>query len=373
MERRAFPSGRKSRRIVVKIGTSILSISSGRLDFTYVSRIVKELCSLRKEIPLDVILVTSGAVLAGMEVLKLERWPKTIPLKQACASIGQSRLMESYQNLFSTYNQTISQILLTHQDLSSRRSYINIYHTLLTLLKYKIIPIVNENDTVAVEELKFGDNDTLSALVASSIESDMLIILTDTDGLYDTNNRLIKRVTEINPDLFELAKGKSSPVTSGGMHTKLRAAEIVTKSGGKMVIANGRKDGVVTSIINGEDVGTLFLPKKGEKIQSSKKRWIVFNLVSQGNIVIDEGAKIAIKEQGKSLLPKGILSVKGEFESGDAVTLIDESSRELAKGLVNYTSRELLEIKGKHTKEIEGILGYKYYDEIIHRDNLVLL
>lgn len=372
MEGQAFPSGSKPTRIVVKIGASILSASSGRLDFTYVSRIVKEVCSLRKEIPLDVILVTSGAVLAGMEVLKLERYPKTIPLKQACASIGQGRLMESYQDIFSTYNQTTSQVLLTHQDLSSRRSYINVYHTFLTLLRYKIIPIVNENDTVAVEELKFGDNDTLSALVASSIESDLLIILTDTDGLYDANNVLIKRVTEINPDLFGLAKGKSSPVTSGGMHTKLRAAEIVTKSGAKMVIANGRKEGVITSVVNGEDVGTWFLPKSEERIQS-RKRWIVFNLVSQGNIIIDEGAKMAIKEQGKSLLPKGILSIKGKFEPGDAVTLMDESSRELAKGLVNYTSRELLEIKGKHTREIEGILGYKYYDEVIHRDNLVLL
>jgi glutamate 5-kinase len=364
------------KRIVVKVGTSVLTSKEGKLETSYISRLVHELASLQQS-GREVILVTSGAISAGMGKLQLIPKPKTIPLKQAAAAVGQSILMQTYEHLFSQHHQPIAQILLTHQDLSNRQSYINIYNTILTLLHYRVIPIINENDTVAVEEIKFGDNDTLSALVAHSIEADLLIILTDTDGLYDTNpkhhkpKKLISVVEKVTPEILGLADGEGTPLSTGGMYTKLKAAEIVTKCGVVMIIANGREERILERIVNGESVGTLFLPLQGR--MAGRKRWIAFNLNSCGEIVVDEGARKAILFDGRSLLPSGVVGVEGEFEVGDAVTILDEQGKELAKGLTNYSALELCKIKGKHTREIERVLGYKYFDEVIHRDNLVLL
>lgn len=365
------------KRIVIKIGTSLLASPAGELTLINLSNIVRETAYYSSHEKKEIIIVSSGAIGAGMSQLGLKERPKTIPAKQACAAVGQSHLVQMYEQLFRRYRQTIAQILLTHQDLSNRNSYINIYNTLLTLLRYGVIPIINENDSVATDEIKFGDNDVLSALVAHLIEADLLIILTNVDGLYrgDHNDHLkrelISEVSEISEEIYESAKGACYEVTTGGMAAKVKAAKITVSSGIPTIIANGKEAKTIDYILRGKKIGTIFLPKE-DKL-SARKRWILFNLVSRGELVIDEGAKKAILERGKSLLPSGIIEVKGKFELGEAVALIDEQGGELAKGLVNYSQGELSKIKGKQSGEIEEVLGYKSSDEVIHRDNLALI
>ncbi len=307
----------------------------------------------------------------------LKTRPQTISLKQAAAAVGQYRLMKLYEDIFSRDNQKIAQVLLTHSDLSERKSYINIYHTLHVLLEYNIIPIINENDTVAIEEIQFGDNDTLSAVVSHLINADLLIILTNIDGLYEgvsSKNlpigNLIHVVEEISDKLFAQTGRESSIFSTGGMKTKIQAAKITMKSGIPLVIANGKKEGIISSIINNESPGTIFLPKEG---MLSRKRWILFNLISEGEILIDKGATTAILKKGKSLLPSGIIEVRKSFEEGAAIIIIGDDGMEIAKGLINYSSEQLHKIKGRQSKEIEGILGYKYTDEVVHRDNMALM
>ncbi|MEW5767859.1 MAG: glutamate 5-kinase [bacterium] len=363
------------RRIVVKVGTSILALESGELTTQYISKLAGDLAYLCQS-GLEVILVSSGAIGAGMKRLGLNQRPKSIPLKQAAAAVGQSRLMQVYEHLFGRTKQKVAQILLTHRDLADRRSYINTYNTLLTLLEYRIIPIINENDSVAVEEIKFGDNDTLAALVANLIEADALFILTDTDGLYSSDPRLgkgklIRQVEEITPELFNLAGGTREATSTGGMITKLQAAKIAVRAGITVIIANGKKEKIIEEIMGGTEVGTVFLPH-GNPL-AARKRWIVFHLHPKGKIVVDAGAAEALLKRGKSLLPSGILKVEHNFGIGEAVVVTDHSGKDLAKGLTNYSSYELGKIKGKQTSQIEEILGYKYYDEVIHRDNLALL
>ncbi len=362
-------------RIVVKVGTSLLTTPEDDFLSVYITGIVKELCSLRQS-GKEIILVTSGAIGAGMCRLGLKHRPTTIPLKQACAAVGQSCLMNTYEQLFAEHQQSIAQVLLTHHELANRRSYLNTYNTLLTLLQYNAIPIINENDTVAVDEIKFGDNDTLSALVAQLVEADLLILLTDIDGLYSKTpdgkgfGELIPLVEDITPEIVNMAKGSKNKFTTGGMATKITAAQIATTAGVTVMILNGRIHGILSDALFGKGCGTTFAAK-ADKI-SSRKRWIMYGLKTVGEIIIDDGAREAIFNQGKSLLPSGIVEVKGHFEEGDAVIVSGIHGNSIAKGLINYSRGAMAKIKGKQSSQIEEILGYKYSDEIIHRDNLVM-
>ncbi len=336
--------------------------------------IVDQLASLQKE-NREIILVTSGAIASGMGRLKLKKLA-SMPQKQAAAAIGQNLLMGIYERLFKKRGCLIAQVLLTSEDIQDREKYLNARNTLLTLLNYQAIPIVNENDTVAVDEIKFGDNDTLSALVASKVEADLLIILTDTKGLYTADPKrkrevkFVEEVSEISPQLERMASGPGTLRGTGGMVTKLRAAKIARSSGVAMVIADGRVRNIIPRLLAGERLGTLFLPKKRLK---SRKRWIAFGVILKGKLRVDEGAKEAISKRGKSLLPSGITEVRGEFSIGDGVSIINEEGEEFARGIASYSSSEVDRVKGKKTQEIRKILGYKDYDEIIHRDNLVIL
>jgi len=362
---------RNIKRIVVKVGTSTLAFPDMRLNVERIESLVRELVQA-KESGKDVILVTSGAIATGMGKLGWKTRPKTIPRQQAAAAIGQSHLMHTYEEIFRKYGQLVAQVLLTQEDISDRKRYTNANNTLSTLLQCGVIPIVNENDTVAVDEIKVGENDTLSALVANLIKADLLLILSDVDGFYNSvRNQPISVISSITPELREMAGGQGTIVSVGGMITKLRAAEIVTGAGEMMVIANGQRQGVITRVLEGYDEGTIFLPRSDK--MSGRKRWIAYSLPCRGTIKVDAGARLALTERGKSLLPSGITAVSGDFEFGDAVRCVDESDREFARGLTNYSAEEVEVIKGEQTDQIEPLLGYMYYDEVIHRDNLVIL
>lgn len=360
----------KDRRIVVKIGTSLLTTEKGDLTTKYLSEIVRELATLI-QLGKEFIIVTSGAIGAGMQRLGLKERPQTIIMKQTTAAVGQNILMNVYERLFKKYHLTVAQLLLTHQDLSSRKSYINISNTILKLLEYKVIPIINENDTVAVDEIKFGDNDTLSALISQLVEANILLILSNIEGLYSESGKLIPLVEKINQHITKIATGTTSKFSTGGMQTKIEAAKIAVQSGTTVVILNGKKEGIIEDILKGKKCGTIFVAKESKL--SSRKRWIMYHVKEKGEIIIDEGAKMAILHKGKSLLPAGILDVEGKFEEGDAIIVKDIQGKNLAKGLVDYSKKDLLKIKGKQTNQIAEILGYEYGEEVIHRDNLVVL
>jgi glutamate 5-kinase len=361
---------------VVKIGSGVLTSSSQGLDFPIIEDLVSQLATLQRG-GLELLVVSSGAIAAGLKKLALPEFPKNIPQKQAAAAIGQSQLIWAYEKFFSRSNQQVAQILLTHDDLSNRRRYLNARNTLTTLLKYRVIPIINENDTVAVEEIQFGDNDTLSALVTNMVGADLLIILSDVDGFYtsdphtDVQATLLSQIDTITPAIEAMAQPSSSLTGRGGMITKVQAAKKVGASGAMTIIANGKLPQVITRILSGEDIGTLFLPSRDRL--ASRKYWIAYTLKPKGELIVDEGAKEALIRNGKSLLPKGLLEVRGNFNPGDAVICKDTSEKEFARGLVNYSYTELEAIKGHYTNEIENILGYKFYDEVIHRDDLVLV
>jgi glutamate 5-kinase len=312
-----------------------------------------------------------------MERLNCEKTPDTLPHIQAAAAIGQPHLMKIYQDCFSNYGKKVAQILLTHDDLSDRHRYLNARNTLLALWNLGFIPIVNENDTVAVEEIKFGDNDNLSALVSSLVSADLLVILSDIDGLYDHDPKsgerakLIDVVENIDRDIWNCAGETRNPWCVGGMASKIEAARKAVRSGIPTVVANGKVEGILSRILGGEAVGTLFLPLADRL--SSRKQWIAFGLKPAGQILVDEGAKTAIVSSGKSLLPTGVTGLQGNFERGDAVSCLDGRGSEFARGLVNYNAEDLRRIQGKKSREIEGMIGYKYADEIIHRDDLVIL
>jgi glutamate 5-kinase len=364
------------KRLVIKIGSNILADMKEGLDTKRISSIAFDIAQLHKK-GYDLVVVSSGAIAAGMKKLGLKEKPKDIKMKQATAAVGQSSLMWAYERSFGEFETKVAQVLLTQDDFADRKRYINSKNTLLTLLSYRVIPIVNENDTVATDEIKFGDNDRLAALVASLIEAERLIILSDVNGLYTADPkhaskaRLIEYVEEITTELEKRAGGAGSTIGTGGMYSKILAAKWAVNHGIIVHIISGRKDGLLLSLIQGKHAGTVFKPKK-ERL-SSKKGWIAYSSRSKGSLVIDDGAVKALVEGGKSLLPSGILSIQGDFETGDAVYCIDIRGNRIAKGLTNYASSEIEKIKGRRTAEVEGILGYKYSDEAIHRDNLVLL
>jgi len=367
----------KAKRIVIKVGTSTLTDDNHRLAPAKMEKLAREIVELKRR-GKEVILVSSGAIGAGIGKLNLKQRPRDIKLLQATAAVGQSILMSTYDRYFSAYGQTIAQLLLTHADFRSRQRYLNLRNTLLTLLKSGVIPIINENDTTAVDEIKVGDNDNLSALVASNLEADLLIILTDTDGLFTRDPRRSKRaelipvVRDITPEIERIAHRGEKTSSTGGMRTKIEAARLAMNAGIPVIIANGAKENVLLRIVEGEPIGTRFLPRKTDRM-NDRERWIRFISPPRGRIKVDEGAKAALVAKGGSLLPSGIIGVEGTFMPGDTVSITDSRGIEFARGITNYSSVEIEKIKGLHTGDIEHVLGHKEYDEVVYRGNLYLI
>jgi glutamate 5-kinase len=365
------------RRLVVKVGTGQVTTPEAGPDRRRIGALAAALAALRAE-KIDVTLVTSGAITTGMARLALARRPRTVPEKQAAAAVGQSALMRHYEVAFKRHGLAVGQVLLTAQDIGDRARYLNARNTLLALLRLGVVPIVNENDTVAVEEIKVGDNDNLSALVASLIEADLLVLLTDVDGLFTANPsvdreaRKLDTVEAVTEEIARLVWAGAGAGAVGGMATKLQAAQKAAAAGVPMIIANGRTEGVLTRLLHGEPLGTYFAPKADRL--AARKRWIGFAVPPQGRLTVDEGAVRALTLGGKSLLPSGVVKVEGEFAAGELVAVVGEGDdREFARGLVNFDAPELERIRGAKTREIESRLGYKSFEEVIHRDNLVVL
>lgn len=375
MDRKELLGGIK--RIVVKIGTSTLANADGSLNEDKIKQIVANLSELNENA--EVVFVTSGAVGAGMGQMKLAHKPKSIVEKQALAAIGQVSLIHLYQILFWAHGKTIAQLLLTKDDFSDRRRYLNMRSVLRSLLAKKIIPVINENDPVVGEGIrgvKVGDNDTLSALVAGLIEADLLVILTDIDGLYDKNPsifadaKFINLVENLDDSVRSAAGAEGSKFGTGGMRTKITAAQMATKNGTHLIITNGADPRNIVRAAQGYEVGTLFLA--GKNRINSRKYWLAYSAADKGSVAIDAGAAKALKE-GKSLLAVGIREVAGEFERGETLAIKDASGLALARGITNYSSAELALIKGRKSEEIEAVLGYKYEDEALHIDNIALI
>jgi glutamate 5-kinase len=325
----------------------------------------------------ELVVVSSGAIAAGIKKIGLRDKPTSIPEKQAAAAVGQARLMWVYERSFNKNGLKVAQILLTRGDVSDRRRFLNARNTLWTLIRWGILPIINENDTVVTEEIEFGDNDCLSALVTNLVQADLLVILTDIDGLFEADPKVrpdarrISIIEDVDDRVFSLVQLTTSDVGTGGMSSKLQAAKTAAIYGVPTIIASGRSCCALEDALAGEEVGTLVLPK--ENRINSWKHWIAYSKTICGSIVVDPGARRAILEKGKSLLPSGIREVEGHFGAGDSVSCMGEGGEEFARGLVNYSSDEVRKIRGRKTSEIESILGYKYFDEVIHRDDLVLM
>jgi glutamate 5-kinase len=367
--------------LVIKIGTSSLTQpSSGDIHISAIAALVEVVVKLQRD-GHRVILVSSGAVGVGCARLGIKEKPTKISLKQAIAAVGQGRLMGIYDDFFGLFNQPIAQVLLTRANLIQRQHYINVYSTFQELLELGVVPIVNENDTVAVEELKFGDNDTLSALVASIIEADWLFLLTDVDRLYSANPHLdpnAKPIMTVNhQELWSLdvdtnsAAGNISGWGTGGMSTKLSAAKIAAIAGVKTVICKGSEPDSIIKILAGENLGTQFEPQP--RTTNARKRWIAYAMIPVGKLILDEGAVKAVLSKGRSLLPAGVIEVLGSFEAQQAVSLCDRTGKEFARGLTNYSSGEITQIQGQQSEHISQILGFEGTDTIVHRDNLVLM
>jgi glutamate 5-kinase len=365
-------------RIVAKFGTRLLTGGSEHLDQKIMSNLVGQLAQLHKE-GLEVIIVSSGAIASGRQKLGLTKGVKGVPFKQVLASVGQHRLVSLYEQLFSQYDITVAQALLAKADLLDRAGYLNARNTLLALLELKVICIVNENDVVAVDELHqtiFGDNDNLSAMVANLVDADLLMILTDTAGLYatdphrDPNARLISEVERIDSEIERLAAGTSSSLGTGGMITKIEAAKLATSFGVTVVIADGREPEVVLRLARGEAVGTRFLPTSSKR--ESRQRWMLSGLSTKGKLVVDSGAALALRKQNRSLLPAGIKDVEGEFQRGAIVNIYDAEGSRIGCGIANYSSADIELIKGVHSRKIVTLLGYDYGSEVVHRNNLAV-
>ncbi len=366
------------KRIIVKVGTSTLTAGGERLNLARMVDLVRQITNLRSA-GHQLVLVSSGGIAAGREAMAYPELAHFLPAKQMLAAVGQPRLMAIYTQLFNLYQQQIAQVLLTRDDLADRRRYLNARNTLEALLDYGIIPIVNENDTIATEEIRFGDNDNLSALVANVLEADLLMLLTDQEGLFtadprvDSNAALIQRVdtVDIPEDIITAARDSGNGLGTGGMASKLGAADLARRSGTAVVIANGAIDQILTRILDGESLGTYFSPQ-GSHLES-RKRFLLAGLKdTSGVVVIDDGAVKALRKGG-SLLPVGIKGTIGDFSRGQSVTITDPFDHAVAVGLVNYDVDDVVRISGKQSEEIDHILGYAYGSEVVHHDNLVLL
>ena len=378
---------KSAKRVVIKIGSGVISDHESGKPPLERGLSLKRIRSYAKRIKAivdagyEVILVSSGAIMAGRERLNLKRPNLDIPEKQACAAIGQSSLIRSYERSFEKQGLKVAQILLGHDDLENRKRYLNVRHTLEALLEHGVIPIVNENDSVTVDEIKIGDNDTLSANVACMAEAQLLILLSDVDGLYtsdpsqvkknDYPAELISHVDRITPAIAKLAGKSNNPLAVGGMSTKVTAAKKTMSFGIPTIIINGLKGDNLKKLFAGGEVGTLFW--SGEAKITDRKHWIAHTLKPAGSITVDAGAGKALVERGKSLLAAGIVKIDGKFEFGSAVRILDEKGKEIARGLVNYNSRDLDQIKGLKTAAVRSLVGANYYDEVIHRDDLVLI
>ena len=368
----------QAKRIIVKVGTSTLNYATGKLNIEKIELLVRELSDLANQ-GREIILVSSGAVGAGLERMKMKERPKTIPEKQALAAVGQGILMHLYEKLFAEYGQTVAQVLLTKENSRQYSQFINSRNALLTLLNMGVIPIINENDAVAVDELKIGDNDTLSATVATLVDADTLIILSDIDGLYtanpakDKNARLLDEVPHITAEIEKMAGGAGSSMGTGGMSTKIKAAKIAVNSGTTMVIASGAQRNILRRLLSGEVLGTIFPAK--EVHLKRRKSWLAFGKPISGDIIIDEGCKKAVLA-GSSLLAVGVKAVSGNFDIGNTVRIITEDGNEIARGSVNYSSVAIQTIKGHHTSEFKTLLvnaNYPLSEEVVHRDNMVIM
>ena len=366
-------------RIVVKLGTSLVTGGSDHLNENIMSSLVAQVAQLHRQ-GLELLVVSSGAITAGRYKLGLTKKLRSIPFKQVFSSVGQSRLMLTYEQLFNRHNITVAQALLTKADLSDRAGYLNARNTLLALLELRVLCIVNENDVVAVDEIqeaKFGDNDNLSAMVANLVDADLLLLLTDTAGLYtadprrDPDAQLIPHVERIDSKIEQLATDTTGSLGIGGMMTKIEAARLATASGITVIIADGREPDVIVRLAAGEAIGTCFWPLT-DKLES-RKRWMVSGLSTRGGLVVDSGAARALRKQNRSLLATGIKKVEGEFQRGDVVTVYDHKGAILGCGITNYSATDIGIIKGAHSKKIATLLGYDYGSEVVHRNNLVVL
>lgn len=368
---------KKANRIVIKVGTSTITYANGKRNFSQIDRLAREISDLQNQ-GKEMILVTSGAVAVGVDRMGLPGKPKTIPGKQAAAAVGQGVLMHTYEKFFADYGQIVAQVLITKTEAIDRHRYTNTRNTFMELMRQRVIPIVNENDVVALDELKIGDNDNMSALVAGIVDADLVIILSDVDGLYTANPQthpdavIVPEVAEITPEIEASAGGVGSARGTGGMATKIQAAKAATSSGIHLVIASGTEKYAITRVLQGEELGTLFVSR--ENRLQFRKRWLAFGAKIAGSIVVDDGCAKAIRKAGGcSILPAGVFAVQGEFLPGSTVSVIDKDAHELARGLVHYSSAELEQIKGCNSGEIANILGHKNFDEVIHRDDLVIL
>ena len=384
LEREPTVTGKKKtrtifHRIVVKFGTSLLTGGGSHLSPEVMSDLVRQVAVLHKE-GHEVLVVSSGAIGAGRSKLGLTRKVRGIPYRQVLASVGQGRLMNIYEQLFAEHDITIAQALLTRSDLSDRAGYLNARNTLLALMDLKVISIVNENDVVAVDEIQeanFGDNDNLSAMVSNLVDADLLLIMTDTGGLYttdphiDPDARLIPQVDRIDTAIEEIASGTTGSTGTGGMITKIEAARLATSSGVTVVIADGREPDIVPRVAAGESIGTRFLPTSNNL--ESRQRWMLSGLATRGKLVVDPGAALALKKRHKSLLAAGIQRTEGDFHRGDIVNIHDAQDTQIGCGIANYGSADINALKGAHSKKIASILGYDYGSEIVHRNNLVIL
>ncbi len=364
------------KRIVIKLGTSVLTAGTPYLNRPRLIELVRQ-CSLLHAQGKELILVSSGAMAAGKEQMGFPDLPPDVPAKQMLSAVGQPRLMGIYQQYFDIYGIPVAQMLLTREDLQGRRRYLNARQTLNALLRHRAIPIVNENDTVTAEEIRVGDNDNLSAMVATLAEADLLILLTDQPGLFtadprtDPNAHLIPEVREIDETIVASAGGSGTELGTGGMATKIHAAETATRAGTEVIIAAGDEPDVLLRLANGASIGTRFLPRSDHL--EHRKRWILAGYTTSGRIIVDDGAAEALRRMGRSLLPIGIVAVEGSFQRGDTVSVYTRSGREIARGLVRYTSTDIRHIARHHSDDIETILGYTYGPTVIHRNDLVLL
>ncbi len=367
------------RRIVIKLGTSLLTGGSTRLDRDKISGLVGQIAELHEQ-GVEPIIVSSGAITAGREKLGLTKKIKGIPLKQVMASIGQGRLMRIYEQLFSEHNINVAQALLTRDDLADRAGYLNARNTLLALLELRVVCVVNENDVVSIDEIhemKFGDNDNLSAMVANLVDADLLIILSDIGGLYtadptrNPNAELVPLVTRINAGIMRLGTANTNGLGTGGMVTKIEAARLATSSGVNVVIADGRVPDIILKLASGEAIGTRFTPTTSKL--ESRKRWMLSGLSTRGKLIIDDGAVTALKKQNRSLLAAGIQKVEGSFERGEIVAIYNTEGTHLGCGITNYNSGDIGIIKGAQSNKIDSLLSYDYGPEVVHRNNLALL
>lgn len=364
-----------SKRWVVKIGSALLTNDGRGLNQAGIANWVEQMAALREQ-GIEIVLVSSGAVAEGMSRLGWSKRPRALHEQQAAAAVGQMGLVQTYESCFQRYDLHTAQVLLTHDDLSHRRRYLNARSTLRTLLEFGVVPVVNENDTVVTDEIRFGDNDTLGALVANLIEADLLVILTDQEGLCDkdprqhSDARLIHETPVNAPELEVMASGSGGALGRGGMLTKVRAARLASRSGTATVIAAGREENILKRVAAGEQVGSLFIPDAEPLI--ARKQWLAGHLQVRGKLTLDAGAVKVLRDSGKSLLPVGVKGVSGDFGRGEIVTCVDEAGIEVARGLVNYSATDTRKIMGQASQQIESLLGYVDEPELIHRDNLIL-